>query len=496
MNPSKLAKEAPELFEQLMKRLRGETNVVKKVDDVTMIPKTNPMEVSPDKLLSNETPLPTFDPAVKEGIENVVTKKPMSTGKKAAIAAGATGAGVLGTGKLMDGEQDAKAMDPATLMALSSVAAPVVQSLVGGNDKPAGPSRVPSDEVSSAVQKAPVEAAPEKSDYVKELLAAQKSQNNLDFVDNMLMAGTTVGNALATPEKKADYTAVNALKAQNGQGVENVKQKMKTESEATELADAKTLRDPNSDVSKAFRQALAKLGIKHTDKTSASDAKAMGINIQNLLMHERTIAASSAKADKKEREGIDKYITGAQKTLLKPFQAYQKVATAKKALDGYLNGASSGPKDVAILYNFIKGLDPDSAVKEGEIELGKSAMSLMEQYGIQAKKLTNSDVLSPKFRAAIKDILAGQEQQAKESYEKVRQPFLLQGASLGLDEDDYGRLDYLSAQEAAGQKTQAPSSAGPKETVALSNPKSPGSIIRSGGKAFVVNADGKTATEQ
>jgi hypothetical protein len=293
-------------------------------------------------------------------------------------------------------------------------------------------------------------------DYMSLLHGAQENQNSNQFTNNLLKAGQTIGSALAY--NKPDYSVADSLNQQAGQDVQNVTQKMKSHKDQIGLNDEKTLRDPTSDVSKAFRQTLAKLGISHTEKTTAWDAKAMGINPQNLLMQDRALEKQMKMLDAKGRKETDSFVTGAQKTLLKPYKEYQKVATAKASLDGYLKGEPSGPKDVAILYDFIKGLDPESAVKEGEIELGKSAMSLMEQYGIKAKKLTNSDVLSPKFRKAIADIMKSKEQQARSNYEEIRQPFLLHGASRGLEEGDYGRFDYLSAaeQKKAGQNAGSP----------------------------------------
>lgn len=289
----------------------------------------------------------------------------------------------------------------------------------------------------------PQQATP---DHLTDLKAAQERQGDLDLIDNMLRAGTTIGSSIA--RTKADYSPIDALQKQNSREVENVKQRMASQKENTELTDDKTLRDPKSDVSKAFRSALDKLGIPYTEKTTAWDAKALGINPQNLLMQDRALEKQMKLMERKEQKEKDSFVTGAQKSLMKPYQSYQKVATARSSLDGYLKGEPSGPKDIAILYDFIKGLDPDSAVKEGEIELGKSAMSLMEQYGIKAKKLTNSDVLSPKFRSAISDIMKTKEAQARSNYEELAQPFKLHGSSRGLSEEDYGKFDYLSAADA------------------------------------------------
>lgn len=382
----------------------------------------------------------------------------MSKFKKGALAATGLGAGALGLG-LMDDEQAAPAAEiPVSgSQALSEEKAKEMPKQAANQT---GEKQFKASDLASKLKDSygPEGKAEEvaQPDYMTELKGAQEKQGELDLIDNMLRAGTTIGSSIA--RQKADYSPIDALQKQNSRGVDNVKQRMASQKDQTELNDDKSLRDPKSDVSKAFRSTLAKLGIPYTDKTTAWDAKAMGINPQNLLMQDRALEKQMKMYEAKGRKDTDTFVTGAQKTLLKPYKEYQKVANAKASLDGYLKGESSGPKDVAILYDFIKGLDPESAVKEGEIELARQGMSIFDKYGIKVQKITKSDILSPKFRTAIAEIMKDKETQARAAYEEVAQPFKLHGASRGLEEADYGRFDYLSAADAkktAGQQ-QAP----------------------------------------
>lgn len=396
----------------------------------------------------------TMDDAFNPGMSNI---------KKGLIGAGAITTG-LGVNSLFNENPQATSqnapLSPQQAAALvpqqKAPVSPTAVSQAGGVPK-GSQNNSPSQIAAPVEQQAEPAMGPES--YLDLMKQAQDGQNQQALINNMLMAGTTIGSAFAG--QKPDYTAVNALRGQEGQGVANLTQQMKTTKDETELNDEKKLRDPNSDVSKAFRSALAKLGVPHTAKTSAQDAKSMGINVQNLMMQDRALEKQMAMLGVKEKKEKDAFVTGAQKSLMKPYQQYQKVASAKASLDGYLKGESSGPKDVAILYDFIKGLDPDSAVKEGEIQLGRSAMSLFEQYGISAKKLTRSDILSPTFRTAIADIMKSKEAQARSNYEEIAQPFKLQGASRGLEEVDYGKFDYLSAADAKRALGQNPESVVP-----------------------------------
>jgi hypothetical protein len=448
MNFRKLATDAPELFEQIMKKFKGGADdVITKADDVTMIPKTNPLEVPPSQII-DDVPNPSFDfdPSVP------TPKKGMSTTGKVL-----TGAGTVAGGAGVMSQMTPEESKPFGLLesAAISAAPAVVNNLMNPAPKQELP-RTPAVEQSPIPQ--PVNQVPVENDYLSMLKAAQQGQNDQDLINNMLRAGTTIGSAIAGT--KADYSGVDALAKQSGKGVDNVKGLMTADMDSKklkkvqqELDDEKTLRDPNSNASKAFKSVMSKLGMQFDPKTtSAWDAKAVGINPQNFLMHEKTIEASKVKADAKSKKDVDGFVTGAQKMLQKPFQQYQKVANARNSLQSYLQGGSSGPKDVAILYDFIKGLDPESAVREGEISLGQSAMSIFDKYGIKAKKLTKGDILSPAFRQAISGIMDMKETQAKESYTQLAQPFLFEAAKRGIPEEDYARFDYLSASEAKKQK--------------------------------------------
>lgn len=313
---------------------------------------------------------------------------------------------------------------------------------------------------SSLMPSSPASETPAQPDYMNLLASAQNNQNNNTLVNNMLKAGQTIGSALAY--NKPDYTVANSLQESAGQDVNNVLQQMKSRKDQTALNDDKNLRDPNSNASKNFRKAMARLGVSLPETTSAWDLKTLGYNPQNIMMQDRAIDKQMKLLEHKQRKETDSFVTGAQKTLLKPYQEYQKAAKGYNAMQELDKLATdpNGAKDIQTLYNFISTLDPASTVREGEIALTREGMSALEKAGIKARSLTTGQILSPQFRSAIKDVMKQQAEQARGRYEELAQPFRLHGASRGLDETDYGKFDYLAAADAkktAGQpSTQVP----------------------------------------
>lgn len=296
----------------------------------------------------------------------------------------------------------------------------------------------------------------EDIDYLKMLQTAQENDNQSRFINNLLRAGTTIGAAIAGV--KPDYSGVDALASQIGQ-TKQVKEQMevdmgqkKLEAAQRELNDDKALRDPNSEISKQMRDSLVKAGYPVSSNVSAKNLKDMGVNVYNLLAQKQQQDVTLKAAQLKEGKGKQSFITGAQKTLLKPYQEFQKVNSAFRGVERFVSEKPSGPKDVALLYSFIKILDPGSVVREGEIQLTQRGMSLFEGLGLKAKRITDGQLLNDNFRREILNIGRQARDQAAQNYQEIARPFILNASSLGLNEDEMNKFDYMSA----SQGTQAP----------------------------------------
>lgn len=369
-------------------------------------------------------------------------------GKKAAIGA-ATVAGGAGLAHMMTKDKESEARDPMTAAALINAAPESLDNFRSSSDtstpKPADVA-APKQMDDANVEQAPAQEA----DYVRMLREAQSRQGELDLIDNMLRAGTTIGSGIAGV--KADYSGVDALQKQNTKGVEDVKTLMKGDMDdkklkavQTELNDAKALRDPNSDVSKAFRTALDKLGIPYSPKTTAADAKAMGINIQNLLTHEKTLqsnermakikAENKGKFDPKEvqklTQSFRKEATSGENGKL--FNVYSTAARSSKLIEEFAKNPS-GYKDYATLMNSLKTLQGDSSVvRETEIRLGMNATSMANKALNHLQQAANGKALQPSQRKEIIEATQVLSKVGRDVYMDAVKPILSQADEIGID---------------------------------------------------------------
>jgi len=161
--------------------------------------------------------------------------------------------------------------------------------------------------------------------------------------------------------------------------------------------------------------------------------------------------AREDKAEQKVKDRHDKFVTVAEKRSAEEFAPYQKVNRAKQSIeqnfDAIRNGANPGPRDVSILYEFIKLLDPESAVRDSEIELTQKGMSILESAGIRLKKIGSSALLSPSFRQGVLDIAKQTESSAKQQYKTRTTPLKAIAKQRGIPEERFGEFDPLLLEE-------------------------------------------------
>jgi|GEM_PF-4138728 hypothetical protein len=353
-------------------------------------------------------------------------------------------------------------------------------------------------DVAEKVQQATPEQA--ESDFLNALMAGQRATIDNQFSNALLRAATQAGAAIAGSGARADYNVVDALDKTVSQpeqiaktAVDAKKAQQSFDKTRLELQDEAKLRDPNSSASKMAKRILSKYGLNVNTAKEAQDA---GINIQNILLQEMASQRAKELAEIQSGKSVSKkttdFVKGAQKALLKPYQEFQKVDNAYKSLQTFADDTKmqAGPKDVAMLYDFIKTLDPGSVVREGEIALTRQGMSQLEALGLKINRITKSDLLTPEFRQGIAQIAKAKRDQAFEAYNQIRQPYIQEAESVGLKPEDFDRFDY-----GAGAKTETPEPAG-KKTVKLGSSKKPGTIVTTkSGKSYRVNEDGMTATE-
>lgn len=245
-----------------------------------------------------------------------------------------------------------------------------------------------------------------------------------------------------------------------------------------ELEDKKVKNDPNSSISKLMRKTLEDSGMSMAGLENVSYAQLEKIypSLANtiatkLSAQARKEEASLLRAERADRK-LDKLDQQKQKDLIshidfsvnnlkKQYADYSKAQTTIDSIGNILSSAKNkitpGAQDVTLMYSFISNLDPASTVREGEIQLSKSAMSLWGKLKQGTAQLSGGDLLDPATRKSFEEIMKAIQAARQKNFAKQKANMIEAGVGKGLDKDMlnayiYPEIDATSALKATNKQ--------------------------------------------
>jgi len=298
----------------------------------------------------------------------------------------------------------------------------------------------------------------------QEQLAYSQKANKAVTKNSLLRAGTaryapTVAAGIMSAEARADVRTLSKLQAQeNVQIGEAMQAKQNNDFQILEkrLAQIKDIRDQKRDLAKQMFDAMQKkqdqlnkdIGdvVKELGKNGApaeiiagvQNAGSLGEAVANAgdylqsgpgtvgeyLYYKRDAIAHGqvpmsyneyADMDANRKRSIvninggglsspeqTRFITITNKYQADPIiTASLKANQIKQVADAIIADPNNTSNQLSSLYLFVKNLDPDSAVREGELSLANKTQSYQQQFGNQLTRLGKGQVLSP---AAAKEL--------------------------------------------------------------------------------------------
>lgn len=231
-----------------------------------------------------------------------------------------------------------------------------------------------------------------------------------------------------------------------------------------ELKDKKEKNDPNSEISKLAKKALTDLGMNLSEFKNVSYAQleklypsltnAISTKIAAQARKEEAQAkkdelslrklekaeARLEKLDEKTKKEASDHIDFAMRQLNKPYSEYEKGRTdlesAKEIVEKVkLGQITPGASDVTLLYTLIRSLDPASTVREGEIQLSKSAMSLWGRIRQGTESVVEGALLDKDTRKSFEEILKGIQIAREKSFSRNKAALVQAGQGKGLNAD-------------------------------------------------------------
>lgn len=274
------------------------------------------------------------------------------------------------------------------------------------------------------------------------LAEAQQARNESVLVNQIGRSGDIIGAALAGGKPMAQ-DAFNANIAEADNTVKQLQARIQAEKD-----------DPDSPKSRAYKQLMGKMGYNIKGTASASDLERIFPQITNLYqadearkskreMAQLALAQKTedkkAKADLKKEEFTQSFrkelTSGSMKDL---FGAYQKSDLAVKRITDAVQNPS-GYKDLGNLYGYLKSLDDQSAVREGELALGLKQGSIPQRLQGKFKQYLTGEMVSPEQRRQMGEVIIGYANQNREAYLNAIKPVIEQANRIGVDPREIDR---------------------------------------------------------
>ncbi len=248
-----------------------------------------------------------------------------------------------------------------------------------------------------------------------------------------------------------------------------------------ELEEKKAKNDPTSNISKLTRKSLEDLGMNmqglegvpysQLEKLYPSLTQALYTKIaadarkeENSIRRSEKADAKLAKLDQDKQKELVKHIDYSVNNLKKAYEQYSKSQTTIDSISNIVGGAKNritpGTADVTMLYSFISSLDPASTVREGEIALSKSAMSLWGRMKQGTAQLTGGDLLDSATRNSIEEIMKVVQAAREKQFAKQKSNLIEAGVGKGLDKNMLNAYIYpeidASSVLTSSKKQEAP----------------------------------------
>lgn len=166
-----------------------------------------------------------------------------------------------------------------------------------------------------------------------------------------------------------------------------------------------------------------------------------------LMMQSNAIAAQSARAAEAaaraaERSGNSQDNTNTRQlsseyaTRMQKYKdTYDNVATATSAVPAAMKG--DGAAQMSVLYGFIKALDMDSAVREGEVDLARKAAPVMARVKSYAEAFARGEaaLIPPTLVQQMSTLMSERQQRLLSRADVTRNEYLQRGAAMGVTND-------------------------------------------------------------
>lgn len=180
------------------------------------------------------------------------------------------------------------------------------------------------------------------------------------------------------------------------------------------------------------------------DQLSQIDTSAENVGRERLKAAGQAYAGELAKAKNQTSSGYSEKQLDNERALLSMYTSqpivkdYNTVITSKLGVDNILNSGVGGAQDLALVYSFMKALDPGSVVRETEYATAANSGNIFTGALARFNGLFNpaGGFMSPQLKKEFQNIINSKMKSQQAQYENYRGQIRSIAQRQGLDPDN------------------------------------------------------------
>lgn len=281
----------------------------------------------------------------------------------------------------------------------------------------------------------------QRSEY-EDLLArykeAEERQRLAQLGVSLGQAGERVGSAIAMVKPGDQSFYEQQMKLAGG-----ITDEFKEEEAVRREAEKN---DPKSETSVSMRNLLKEQGITVPETISAAFIEKQYPQFANIIAQRRAAEERAESRRERAEERADRALSKldsekqsialriAPKIQNKQYETLAELQAQKALIDEAVTNPNP-QRDTTMFYSFVKALDPNSVVREGEIRFSQAARSIPSSVRGLFNKGFKGQMLLPEERRNIQDFMNQRLTLARSAWEASASPFLKQADEAKIDRE-------------------------------------------------------------
>lgn len=296
-------------------------------------------------------------------------------------------------------------------------------------------------ELPENVLKSEPEKVSKQSEVEKALERVRQNRMAAAIQRSSAKLGAAIASTGALTKISADEESLKNLEEGIETPVQELKFKQEQEKVQRELASADKMADPNSEISRMTRNMLGQVGLSHLagQNISAQDLKNAGIDVDSLLAKKIQLDQTAALKSEAALKRRDDRMSDMAARLAPKVQnkQYEQMVNLNNQVELIQNAVlNPNPQnDAAIMYSFVKTLDPNSAVRESEIEFTEAGRSIPAKIRQSLSKGATGQLLSQEERQNILDFAKRAAGLQTQAWKISASPYIKQAEKMGIPKE-------------------------------------------------------------